>query len=253
MASNSVCTFGDMSAYLPRASREVLDLVRKATAAKRHESRVSATKVAFKGEPLGQIVDLWGCGGPANVCGGATFRHPLAKSLGKGRWQASDGGAYQAAAEDAILDHARRQELEGEPPPTWNAKGLGDLVARHGYPAGALSLAIAVLAVATGGQLPDHDRGLALEALDGKTSLPDTVVLRLRGVAIARFEGSHVDPDGTWRETSRLWEDWCLLANQLAEAMTPKAEPVPAPEVPEHMRPDDTPEPVFAAMLQGES
>lgn len=106
--------------------RRAVELVAGAGAAMRHLARVDTTVAvarAAAAEQLGQgesgsakerllmwallTLDLNGLGGHADAGllggqSGATIRRPEFKKLGKGRWLASDGGAWRAAAEGAV-------------------------------------------------------------------------------------------------------------------------------------------------------
>lgn len=90
----------------------------------RHEARVEATLEAARNAPCGLaeglgllLLDLIGWGGERGTgWNGRTERYRLFSKLGKGRWQASDGDAYRAAAFDVIDSHQVRvsPELEGD-------------------------------------------------------------------------------------------------------------------------------------------
>jgi hypothetical protein len=97
-------------ASTPHAARVIAD----ATASVRHEARVKATLeaaadlVASVGlEPTVAyivavlVVDHNGVGGTLNA-GRHNATPRLLKTLGKGRWKACDGGAYEAALKDAL-------------------------------------------------------------------------------------------------------------------------------------------------------
>lgn len=119
--------------YLRRADHdpgaEWPDFYREArlaeTAGLRHASRVSATMGAAlqaassvvpsyaAGDPVYEkrkqrlaevliLLDLGGVGGRGGYSGGATRRMPWARGLGTSRWQAGDGSAWYAAAQDAV-------------------------------------------------------------------------------------------------------------------------------------------------------
>lgn len=104
---------------------EALTFAVKAGAPARHEARVQATLAAARacaaannipsaenrGAALILAADLMGIGGPRGIGGDSTSR--LLPALGKGRWQASDGAAYQGAACDALWRLTRAEE--GEP------------------------------------------------------------------------------------------------------------------------------------------
>jgi hypothetical protein len=87
-----------------------VDLVISAGAQARHNSRVEDTAqaalAAADGCPLTAAfllaLDLGGIGGPLGIAGTATDRMPAFSALGKGRWNATDGPAYRAAAEAAL-------------------------------------------------------------------------------------------------------------------------------------------------------
>jgi hypothetical protein len=97
-----------------------LELLLKATAPARHLGRVEATlAAATAGVNLGPggwaeetlpsvqaariLADIIGIGGPkVEALGLATVRLPAFQRLGKGRRQASDGGAWMAAAQGAL-------------------------------------------------------------------------------------------------------------------------------------------------------
>jgi len=49
------------------------------------------------------LADALGVGGIQDIEGVATIRHPAFRSLGKGRWNASDGNAWHAAACQAYI------------------------------------------------------------------------------------------------------------------------------------------------------
>lgn len=49
------------------------------------------------------VIDHGGIGGPGGYTGGATDRMSWAQPLGKGRWHASDGAAYMAASDTALM------------------------------------------------------------------------------------------------------------------------------------------------------
>jgi len=106
------------------------------TAPARHAWRVEKTiaaAAAVLGNPCRVMqaaliaLDLHGTGGTAGCGAGAgetvSLRAPWARGLGKGRWQASDGRAYRAAAEQALgalIDAelgARRSALPPEAQP----------------------------------------------------------------------------------------------------------------------------------------
>ena len=97
------------------ATREAIELLCKATAPLRHEARVQATmgaaltraaRTGLEGEEARRFagwlcaLDVEGIGGPGGWggWGSSTGRMAWAGGLGKGRWQASDGGVYRGAA-----------------------------------------------------------------------------------------------------------------------------------------------------------
>jgi len=49
------------------------------------------------------LADALGVGGKEDIAGVTTIRHPAFRSLGKGRWHASDGAAWHAAACQAYI------------------------------------------------------------------------------------------------------------------------------------------------------
>jgi hypothetical protein len=93
------------------------ELLLRAGAASRHQARVDATIAAAQAAAIVDpvtytraaayfwlLMDYHGCGGPlAGAFGGKrTDRLPEFSKLGKGRWLASDGNAYRAAALEAL-------------------------------------------------------------------------------------------------------------------------------------------------------
>lgn len=101
------------------------EFVRRLTAHNRHEERVKAAEEAALdyvryvtgGESRERAVailyaDCMGLGGPRGLMGEATVRHPALSGLGKGRKQATDGGAWS----EAILRAAYNL---GQPPLTF--------------------------------------------------------------------------------------------------------------------------------------
>src|SRR5690606_2259544 len=133
-------TWKDLREQLPAGlSEDSVELIRRATAPMRHEKRVNATIDAA----LTAVLEIYsspdldvrrvtpfvcrvaacliafdrnGAGGRYGAGGGgaATDRMSWARSLGKGRRQASDGSAWLAAAADAesiLLDRAARPEV----------------------------------------------------------------------------------------------------------------------------------------------
>lgn len=86
---------------------DAAEAILRETAPMRHLARIQAThNAAFAaGEgsyALAVLVlaaDILGVGGHDGIEGAGTARHPAFKHLGNGRWHASDGGAYRAAAE----------------------------------------------------------------------------------------------------------------------------------------------------------
>jgi hypothetical protein len=84
-----------------------VSLIAAATAAGRHDRRIEATKETFRRQygadwPLFLSLDLHGVGGPQGATGEGTERFGPGGFLGKGRWLATDGQAYRAAAEAAL-------------------------------------------------------------------------------------------------------------------------------------------------------
>ena len=99
----------------------------------RHESRIAATKAAalkycamkpedvhatgLTGQRIAEILitlDLGGVGGDRGYSGGATRRMPWSSPLGSSRWHSGDGGAWRAAAEEAIAGAATLTPEEAE-------------------------------------------------------------------------------------------------------------------------------------------
>lgn len=97
---------------------EAAEAILRETAPARHAWRVAQTIEAARAaapspRPVGMdldayaagllVLDLLGIGGREGVEGLGTLRVPaLAVRLGRGRWQATDGDAYRAAAREAI-------------------------------------------------------------------------------------------------------------------------------------------------------
>jgi hypothetical protein len=87
---------------------QAIDLIVKAGAQARHGSRVDDTANAALAAADGcsltaaflLALDVHRIGGELGISGGSTTRYFV--GLGKGRWHASDGPAYMAAAEQAI-------------------------------------------------------------------------------------------------------------------------------------------------------
>jgi len=101
------------------ASQAAASIIAQATGPARHAARVEATLAAAtqwllaNSEHVDQsamphnlawllILELHGVGGPLNAGGKDASTSRILKSLGKGRWQASDGAAYRAAALAAL-------------------------------------------------------------------------------------------------------------------------------------------------------
>jgi len=106
--------FGEMSEKIGSLAAEIIC---RATGTQRHWARVEATVEAarvwgnahiYSDEESDILVagilslELGGVGGRADAEGAGTDRHPAFAGLGKGRKQASDGGAYMAATEAAL-------------------------------------------------------------------------------------------------------------------------------------------------------
>jgi hypothetical protein len=93
-------------------TEEAIQVARKATSRARHDWRVRQTLEAA-GAAFGMaeaacliLLDMHGIGGPCGAGGAGcrTDRAPWARSLGSGRWQASDGDSYRAAAKAALQE-----------------------------------------------------------------------------------------------------------------------------------------------------
>lgn len=84
---------------------EALENFVREGAAERHQSRVAAVRAAFKGQEgvlyALALADQFGVGGRADTEGHGTDRIPALAEFGKGRKQASDGGAWSAAIKEA--------------------------------------------------------------------------------------------------------------------------------------------------------
>jgi hypothetical protein len=114
-----------------------LELITHAGATFRHKSRVDDTLEAAL-EAAGNrceltaafmiAIDLGGIGGALGLSGESTVRAPMFQGLGKGRWQASDGAAYRAAAEEALCRLRRGRELMARA----DASGVGVFWAQEG-------------------------------------------------------------------------------------------------------------------------
>lgn len=98
---------------------------------------------------LALVIDRIGQGGPGGVTGSATAR--MLSGLGSGRWQANDGGAYDAASVGAIKTIFA--EMGG--PSHFSALALEDYPSEWVYP-----LASLVVAALLGEIPPKHDRGI---------------------------------------------------------------------------------------------
>jgi len=97
-------------------SAAATELLVKASAYQRHAARVQATLDAAVDAvgcfaPWAILLDLHGTNGAfgSGGRGSASQRNPVFADLGKGRWQASDGAAYRAAARDAYYAITGRQ------------------------------------------------------------------------------------------------------------------------------------------------
>ena len=80
-------------------------LILAATAPQRAEQRVAATLTAAKETKEPEwflLLDIHGAGGQLGAGGGRSQRATPFSALGKGRWNATDGGAYYAAARRAL-------------------------------------------------------------------------------------------------------------------------------------------------------
>jgi len=109
-------TWASIAAQVTDLGEEDREALRRLTAPARHAWRVerttAAAAAAIPGTPCRALqaalvaLDLHGTGGTAGCGAGASetasLRAPWARALGKGRWQASDGRAYRAAAEQAL-------------------------------------------------------------------------------------------------------------------------------------------------------
>ena len=108
-------TWASIAAQVPDLVEEDREALRRLTAPARHAWRVQKTiaaAAATPGRPCRGMqaaliaLDLHGTGGTAGCGAGAsetsTLRAPWARGLGKGRWQAGDGRAWRAAAEEAL-------------------------------------------------------------------------------------------------------------------------------------------------------
>jgi len=109
-------TWASIAAQVTDLGEEDREALRRLTAPARHAWRVEQTIVAaaaaIPGTPCRALqaalvaLDLHGTGGNAGCGSGATetasLRAPWARGLGRGRWQAADGRAWRAAAEEAL-------------------------------------------------------------------------------------------------------------------------------------------------------
>lgn len=114
-------TWASIERSLPNLGREELDALRRLTAPARHAWRCQQTVEAAKaaigpGAEHGFVaaliaLDLHGLGGVANAGGSSagTARASWARGLGKGRWNASDGPAWRAAAECSLVSEVERE------------------------------------------------------------------------------------------------------------------------------------------------
>ncbi|MBK9418851.1 MAG: hypothetical protein IPN62_16610 [Flavobacteriales bacterium] len=99
-------------------SASATDLLVKAEGHQRHAARVQATLDAAVDAvgcfaPWAIMLDLHGTNGAfgSGGRGSASQRNPVFADLGKGRWQASDGQAYRAAARDAYYTITGRRPI----------------------------------------------------------------------------------------------------------------------------------------------
>lgn len=184
----------------PEMGHEDREALRRLTAPARHAWRCQQTVVAGL-SALGDraehalvaaliALDLHGVGGPSNAggAGSGTLRARWARSLGKGRWQASDGGAWRAAAESSLLAEVA---LETEARSSLPEEARGVLVEE--WHAGVPVLAPSVIYAALQVEDPmvwSQARGYALHRMaervargepvtgtDGRTAWQDVVVL----------------------------------------------------------------------------
>ena len=114
----TILTIRDCISQLPPSARDdqlIVVMHTKATAPDRHRSRVDTARAAlertFPGaarERLAMIcaLEVGGVGGPRGFAGEATARMGWASNLGKGRRQATDGSAWDAAIRELYLSYS---------------------------------------------------------------------------------------------------------------------------------------------------
>ena len=184
-----------------------LDALLRETAALRHTHRVAVAAataqaagggVALIGAVLCRL-DAHGIGGRDGVGGQATDRLPAFQALGKGRKQATDGGAWTAAIAEAGTQLAEQVDFCAA------ADGGGLTVTD-----GATTLCVS-LCMITSGEDVRWWRTLVREGLR-------------RCAAIPELSGwFHAMPHSTYSGELPMW---AALVNAIEEAMTSSASPV---------------------------
>lgn len=170
----------------------------------RHASRVAATLEVVKASPFGGMLlaaDLVGVGGTMGVTGEATARVPAFSGLGTGRKQARDGGAWNAAAEEAMSRLLALRSIESE----------GILV---GWDADEEGLSFCY--VAEGGKfidvrMADVDEGI-LPPMWRKA-----VAARGLAAVLRAGEGPAAMDDGHWTPVDGTAAHWAAALNALLE------------------------------------
>jgi len=234
-------TWASIEASLSTLSAEDREALRRLTAPARHAWRVERTiaaAAAVPGHPCRAMqaaliaLDLHGVGGTAGCGSGpsqtSTLRAAWARGLGKGAWQATDGRAYRAAAEEALCRlvatelEARRAaaSVEVSSPPDlttagWiEAHGCGVLDSPWaqgcaGLPVVSASVIFAAL----------HLFAVGIACTEGPVE-DATVAQQARGYALHRMaervaRGEPVvEPEGT------TWADVVRVAREFLDAAT---------------------------------
>lgn len=200
--------WSELKAALPASlPAVVIENIRRSTAHERHTERVEATQRSARemAERVGTgsdhlaalilIADLFGVGGPGGLSGAGTRR---LLCLGAGRWQANDGGAYAAAAIDALPELLHGGVVE------YAACAFDQLP-----PAWVVPLVTAIVAVHCGGHLLPHTRDISMVRCEnGVECIGPTGAVWARFVVHAENEASE----------SRL-SDWSATLNGACVAL----------------------------------